>query len=77
MGKIYIIKVGEINLKGGNRKLFEKMEQRGYSTDLIDKITHKNLINFIERIESRNGVHTIDAAAELGIGSKEYELIKL
>ena len=34
------------------RKLFEKMEQRGYSTDLIDKITHKNLINFIERIEN-------------------------
>lgn len=31
----------------------------------------------LERIESRNGAHTIDAAAELGFGSKEYELIKL
>ncbi len=32
--------------------------------------------HLIERIESRNGAHTVDAAAELGIGSKEYELIK-
>ena len=31
----------------------------------------------IERIESRNGVHTIDAAAELGYGSKEYTLIEV
>lgn len=33
--------------------------------------------HFLERIESRNGAHTVDAAAELGFGSKEYELIKL
>lgn len=31
----------------------------------------------LERIESRNGAHTVDAAAELGFGSKEYELVKL
>lgn len=31
--------------------------------------------HLIERIESRNGVHTIEAAAKLGIGSREYELI--
>ena len=30
--------------------------------------------HFIERVESRNGVHTIEAAAALGIGSREYEL---
>ena len=29
------------------------------------------------RSESRNGARTVDAAAELGFGSKEYELIKL
>ena len=29
----------------------------------------------IKRIESRNGVHTIESAAELGFGSREYELI--
>ena len=31
--------------------------------------------HFVERVESRNGVHTIEAAAELGIGSREYELV--
>ena len=29
----------------------------------------------IERIESRNGIHTIEAAADLGFGTREYELI--
>ena len=33
--------------------------------------------HLLERIESRNGAHTVDVAAELGFGSKEYELIKL
>lgn len=33
--------------------------------------------HLLERIESRNGAHTVDAAAELGFGSKEYALIKL
>ncbi len=45
--------------------------------DLVYASEDKGRDHFIERIESRNGVHTIDAAAELGIGSKEYELIKL
>ena len=30
-----------------------------------------------ERIESRNGVHTIEAAAAIGAGSREYELINI
>ena len=33
--------------------------------------------HLIERIESRNGVLTVNAAAELGIGSLEYELIEI
>lgn len=33
--------------------------------------------HLIERIESRNGVHTIEAAALLGAGSREYELIEI
>ncbi len=33
--------------------------------------------HLIERIESLNGVHTIEAAVELGYGSREYELITL
>ena len=33
--------------------------------------------HLLERIESRNGVHTIEAAAALGMGSREYELIEI
>ena len=33
--------------------------------------------HLIERIETRNGVHTIEAAAALGIGSREYERIDI
>ncbi len=33
--------------------------------------------HFIERVESRHGVHTIEAAAALGFGSREYELAEL
>ena len=31
--------------------------------------------DMIERIESRHGIHTLEAAAQLGIGSRDYELI--
>lgn len=31
--------------------------------------------HLLERIESKNGVHTIEAAAALGLGSREYERI--
>lgn len=33
--------------------------------------------HLLERIESKNGAHTIEAAAELGFGSREYELIEV
>jgi len=33
--------------------------------------------HLIQRIESRNGIHTIEAATALGIGSREYELIEI
>ena len=33
--------------------------------------------HFLERVESRNGVHTIEAAAELKIGSRGYELVEV
>ena len=31
----------------------------------------------VERIESRNGKHTVDYAARIGLGSQRYELIRL
>lgn len=33
--------------------------------------------HLLERIESRNGVHTVEAAEKIGVGSREYELIEL
>lgn len=45
--------------------------------DLVYACSDEGKPHLIERIESRNGVHTIDAAAELGCGSKEYELIEI
>ena len=33
--------------------------------------------HMLERIESRNGVHTLEAAAALDFGSREYELIRI
>ncbi len=33
--------------------------------------------HFIERVESRNGIHTIEAASEIGVGNRDYELINI
>lgn len=45
--------------------------------DLVYASEDKGRDHLIERIESRNGVHTIEAAAKLGYGSREYELIEV
>ena len=33
--------------------------------------------HFVERVERQNGVHTIEAANELGFGTRDYELINI
>ena len=33
--------------------------------------------HFIERVESRHGIRTIECAAALGVGSREYKLVEL
>lgn len=45
--------------------------------DLIYNSKDKGRDHFVERIESRNGIHTIEAAAEIGYGTREYELINI
>lgn len=45
--------------------------------DLVYQSTDPGKDHLIERIESRNGTHTIDSAADLEIGTKEYELIEV
>ncbi|MDE6627611.1 MAG: DUF362 domain-containing protein, partial [Lachnospiraceae bacterium] len=43
--------------------------------DLVYAADDPGRDHLVERIESRNGIHTIEAAATLGLGSREYELI--
>ena len=45
--------------------------------DLIYASDDPGRDHFVKRVESRNGIHTIEAAAALGYGSREYELIEL
>ena len=45
--------------------------------DLVYASDDSGKDHLIERIESRNGVHTIETAAELGYGIREYELIEI
>ena len=45
--------------------------------DLVYNSNDKGKEHFIERVETRNGIHTIEAAEELGIGSRKYELINI
>ena len=45
--------------------------------DLIYNSEDPGKNHFIERVERQHGIHTIEAASELGFGTREYELIEL
>lgn len=45
--------------------------------DLVYACEDPGKKDLIERIESRNGTLTIDAAYEIGVGNKDYELIEI
>ena len=45
--------------------------------DLVYGCDDPGKTHFLERVESRNGVHTIEAAAALGFGSREYTLVEV
>ena len=45
--------------------------------DLVYASADKGRAHMLERIESRNGIHTVDAAEKLGIGTKDYTLIEV
>ena len=36
-----------------------------------------NAAALIERINSRHGVHTVEQAEKIGLGSRKYELVKI
>ena len=42
-------------------------------TDLVRSSKDHGKIHLIERIDSRHGMHTLDYAEQLGIGSQKYE----
>ena len=43
--------------------------------DLVYASPDPGKAHLLERIESRNGIHTVEAAAALGMGSREYTLV--
>lgn len=45
--------------------------------DLVYACSDPGKPHLIERIESRNGIHTVEAAADLGFGTREYNLIEI
>ncbi len=45
--------------------------------DLVYSSKDPGRDHFIERVESRHGVHTVEAAEALGVGSREYELVEV
>ncbi len=45
--------------------------------DLVYKSNDPGKKDLIERIESRNGIHTILSASSIGVGTREYELIDI
>ena len=45
--------------------------------DLVYNSNDSGKAHLIERIESRNGLHTIETAAAIGVGTKDYELVNL
>ena len=46
-------------------------------TDLVRSSEDHGKIHLIERIDSRNGMHTLDYAEQIGLGSQRYELVRL
>lgn len=45
--------------------------------DLVYNSTDKDRDHLVERIESRHGLHTIEAAEKLNIGTREYDLVEI
>ena len=45
--------------------------------DLVVNSEDPGKEHFLERVNSRNGIHTIEVASKLGFGTREYELIEI
>lgn len=47
------------------------------SINLVKNSNDPGKVHFMERVNSRNGLHTIEEAEKHGIGSREYELVNI
>lgn len=45
--------------------------------DLVYESKDEGKADLIERIESRHGVHTVEAAADIGVGTRDYVLVSI
>lgn len=45
--------------------------------DLVESSDDPGKDHFMERVNTRNGIHTIEASEKLGFGSRNYELIEI
>lgn len=45
--------------------------------DIVTNSTARGKEHFLERVNSRHGIHTLEAAVEIGLGNRDYELIKI
>lgn len=46
-------------------------------TDLVRSSEDHGKVHLIERIDSRQGMHTLDYAEQIGLGTQQYELISI
>ena len=66
-----------------------RFDSRMYRQDITGSMAHAAMLGargiisqddakaLIERINSRHGLHIIEHAAAIGLGSREYELVKI
>ena len=46
-------------------------------TDLVRASDDHGKVHLIERIDSRHGMHTLDYGEQIGLGSQQYQLVRL
>ena len=60
--------------------IFASLDPVAVDQACVDAVYHspdEGKAALIERMESRHGIHTVEAAAALGLGSREYTLVNL
>ncbi|MBU5627790.1 DUF362 domain-containing protein [Oscillibacter sp. MSJ-2] len=60
--------------------IFASLDPVALDQACVDAVYHSpdpGKAALIERMESRNGIHTVETAAQLGLGSRDYTLVRL